>query len=247
MKGRTIDLLWTSGWDSTFRLMYLLFVEKVEVQPYYIIDPGRKSLSLEIDTMGKIKRKLETLFPGHLDLLRPTIMSVMDDIPPDRQITEKFMNLRSRNHLGIQYEWLARFAKSFGSGNLEICIEGGPASLGVNWFLEGNLHFQDDTSRTGTWILNDSCSGTDLSIFQYFSFPVFGITKLQMMEIASNAGFLDILNLTWFCLRPIFGRPCGMCHTCSIVMNVGLKDRIPMDAHFRYHLKHMTRSLFPHH
>ena len=31
-------LLWTGGWDSTFRLLSLLLREQREVQPYYILD-----------------------------------------------------------------------------------------------------------------------------------------------------------------------------------------------------------------
>lgn len=247
MKDGTINLLWTGGWDSTFRLLDLLLVRSIPVQPYYIIDPGRRSLPMEIRTIGRIRRHLENLFPDAVELLEPTIMCHVDEIPPDPEIREKLIRLRSRNHIGIQYEWLARFARQFGPANLEIGIEKGPASLGVNWFLAGHLHFEEGTSGTGTWVLNESDRKTDLSLFQYFSFPLFGITKYRMREVAEVEGFLEIMNMTWFCLRPIFGRPCGLCHPCSIVMNVGLKDRIPMDAHFRYHLKDMTRSLFPHH
>ena len=37
-------VLWTGGWDSTFRVLYLVLVEKCQVQTYYIIDPFRWSL-----------------------------------------------------------------------------------------------------------------------------------------------------------------------------------------------------------
>lgn len=245
MGEKTVNLLWTGGWDSTFRLLDLLFVRSNPVQPYYIIDPDRRSLSMEIETMGRIRRKLDDLLPDSVELLRPVIMFHIDDIPPDHEISEKLKRLRSMNHIGMQYEWLARFARQFGPANLEIGIEKGPASLGVNWFLQGHLHFEEESSGNGTWVLNDSERATDLSLFQYFSFPLFGITKSRMREVAFDKGFLEIMNMTWFCLSPIFGKPCGMCHPCSIVMNVGLKDRIAMMARFRYHLKKMIRSIFP--
>ena len=38
MKTEPIKLLWTGGFDSTFRILYILVVEKKHVQPYYIID-----------------------------------------------------------------------------------------------------------------------------------------------------------------------------------------------------------------
>lgn len=34
------NVLWTSGWDSTFRIIQLI-KEGREVQPYYIIDVNR--------------------------------------------------------------------------------------------------------------------------------------------------------------------------------------------------------------
>ena len=36
---RAVKLLWTGGWDSTFRLLQLLLLYEKKVQPYYIIDP----------------------------------------------------------------------------------------------------------------------------------------------------------------------------------------------------------------
>src|SRR5688572_33020809 len=33
-----VALLWTGGWDSTFRLLMLLLVERRAVQSYYIVD-----------------------------------------------------------------------------------------------------------------------------------------------------------------------------------------------------------------
>lgn len=30
-----VKMLWTGGWDSTFQLLELLFVQKSEVIPYY--------------------------------------------------------------------------------------------------------------------------------------------------------------------------------------------------------------------
>ena len=47
MRTKPINLFWTGGWDSTYRLLYLLIVEKKYVQPYYIIDLTRKSEFIE--------------------------------------------------------------------------------------------------------------------------------------------------------------------------------------------------------
>jgi len=42
-----INLFWTGGWDSTFRLIQLVFVNKKTVHPYYIIDPAGILLRLK--------------------------------------------------------------------------------------------------------------------------------------------------------------------------------------------------------
>jgi len=52
-----VNLLWTGGWDSTFRLLYLVFVEKRRVQPYYIVDTERRSTLNELKTMHLIREK----------------------------------------------------------------------------------------------------------------------------------------------------------------------------------------------
>lgn len=38
---QTHHLLWTGGWDSTFRVLQLLLCSRDAVQPHYIIDPER--------------------------------------------------------------------------------------------------------------------------------------------------------------------------------------------------------------
>ena len=47
-----INLFWTGGMDSTFRLIQLTVVYNKVVQPYYIIDPNRNSILFEIPGNG---------------------------------------------------------------------------------------------------------------------------------------------------------------------------------------------------
>lgn len=71
-----VTILWTGGWDSTFRLLCLAENEDISIQPVYVIDENRKSKEYELDAMNKIltmirmgggivysKRRLETLRP----------------------------------------------------------------------------------------------------------------------------------------------------------------------------------------
>ena len=70
---KPINILWTSGWDSTFQLLNLLLVEKKQVQPYYIMFSQRKSLRRELQAIEEIKIKLFDLYPESEKLLLPTI------------------------------------------------------------------------------------------------------------------------------------------------------------------------------
>ncbi len=53
-----INLFWTGGWDSTFRLLQLIIIYQKKVQPYYIIDNNRKSVQNELLRLKNIKRFL---------------------------------------------------------------------------------------------------------------------------------------------------------------------------------------------
>jgi hypothetical protein len=59
MKKADIHLLFTGGYDSSFRLLEATIVENLVVQPHYIIDHRRRSKHLELRTMAKILTLLE--------------------------------------------------------------------------------------------------------------------------------------------------------------------------------------------
>ncbi len=71
-----VRMFWTGGWDSTYRLLYLVLVKKQPVQPYYIIDPDRASFPTEIRAMVRIKEMIFERCPEARMLIRPTIMTV---------------------------------------------------------------------------------------------------------------------------------------------------------------------------
>src|SRR5687768_6748698 len=107
---KPVNLLWTSGADSTFRLMELLLIQKRIVQPYYIIDRTRRSLDFEINAMERIKQQVLKKDPETKKLLLPTIYKELSQIKPYPGITAMYKRLAAIDHLGVQYEWLPRFA-----------------------------------------------------------------------------------------------------------------------------------------
>ena len=51
-----VQILWTGGWDSTFRLLQLLLELKLEVIPHYVIDDTRESAPTVILPFTVFKR-----------------------------------------------------------------------------------------------------------------------------------------------------------------------------------------------
>lgn len=227
-------LLWTGGWDSTFRLLSLVVLEKRIVQPYYVLDDPRHrpSVPAERQAMCRIREHLADRFPTAATRVLPTIECSLDEIAPDATITEQFDRSLRSSFIGGQYEWLARFCAQ---RNLDA--------------LELSIHRDDRARELLTDLVDDSRVRLDprhkgdprYELFKYFRFPLFDTTKQQMREQSTRAGFDDLMNLTWFCHRPTRGQPCGRCNPCIYTIEEGLADRVPLRGRIRYHLRVLPR------
>ena len=230
-EGTPAQLLWTGGWDSTFRLLDLLLVKNRPVQPYYFIDTQRRSFGTEIQAMNSIKRRLAKTAPDRLRLLRPTIFRDVADIPADEEISESYRRFCARVHVGIQYEWGARFARAEGLSGLELALIGGGHMAGI---FEPYLHREQhgDDLICG---IDPQHRGTDLyRLFGDYRFPLISITKTEMLEKARRDGFEDLMLSTVFCHSPrADGRPCGLCIPCGIAVDNGLGWRLPRGSRIR--------------
>src|SRR5690606_27542406 len=99
------NLLWTSGWDSTYRLVDLALVKQRKVQPYYIIDRVRPSTSIEIRRMDEIRELLHQKDPVAAERVLPTIYFERSLISENSEIVSALNALRGRSYLGKQYEF----------------------------------------------------------------------------------------------------------------------------------------------
>jgi hypothetical protein len=223
-----IKLLWTGGWDSTFRLLQAVLLEYNNVQPYYILSHGRKSLDFEKRTMALIKEELFSRYPDSRGRVLPTLYFDTKDIEQSKEITDNYRSVAARVHLGPQFDYLARFCFYQNLEKIELCIERGGSNR-IN--RELIAYFKQDAFE-----LDEKYSNMDVfKVFRYFRFPLINITKLDMKRIAKEGGFLDLLNMSWFCLYPVNGLPCGRCNPCVGVMTDGLGSRIPFLGHMRYY------------
>ena len=226
-------LLWTGGWDSTFRLLKLLLVEKRRVQPYYVYnESSRRSMAAERRAMDRIRELLAQKSPEAAARLLPTIEGTFRSIAPSAEIARNYEACLERAFIGGQYEWLARFCRERGVAGTELAIH------------------RDDKARE----LLASMIGADRAtldpkfegdpryeLFKYFRFPLFDMTKVEMRAEAAQDGFEDLMKETWFCHRPRNGRPCGICNPCIYTIEEGLGDRVPLAGRIRYKLRVIPR------
>lgn len=195
-----VDLFWTGGWDSTFRLMQLVRIEKKVVRPHYIIMP-QQCTGKEIDTIHNIKRAFGRQYSECKDQILPVEFFNVDKLEPNLKITEEYERIKKREKINKQYEVCARYCEQFGYPSVELCV------------VRDEMH--------------DYFRNNDV-IFKYFRYPVSRFVKKEMAKIAEEHNFLDLMKMTWFCRRSDSWRPCGLCGPCANTVKGGLAWRLPL-------------------
>jgi hypothetical protein len=222
MEKQIINLFWTSGWDSTFRLLYILITEDVSIQPIYIINLKRKSSWHELKTLAVITQAIKQKYPLKFQQLLPVNIFLKNDIKIEDNIAVKYQKLRTEFKIGTQYKWLCSFAKQFDYQEIEMCLERKPEHCPgkIN-----NLVSDDSEGNGHDRILKENPSVPALEIFRPFRFPIMLILKQEMLETATKFGFADIMQLAWFCHHPLpFDINCGYCAACKITKRSYIKE-----------------------
>jgi len=214
------NVLWTGGWDSTYRVLELLLIEDQGVRPYYVVAP-QPSLAHEILAMTQIRHRLEAGFPDQAARLLPVELVHYEAIPMDEEISGWFQRMKSLVHIGNQYEGLARFAK-YNVTEPELCIES------ITLFDAELLLFRDFVrpllrGKGHECRIVGPFPEPAVQMFKYFRFPISHLTKADMRRISEEHGFSDIMKLTWFCHFPKNGLPCGKCRPCVMAPATGLE------------------------
>lgn len=223
---RPVELLWTGGWDSTFRLLDLLLVHRLPVQPTYLRDPGRPSLSIELDTMARLREALAQAHPQTRDFLLPTREVPLPEASLDDDIQRAFARLMRTWWFGDQYAFLARFCRDYRLQDVELSVE---------WFSRGTsavIATQAAPTRSPhglpTWTLRADADPDMRTIFGAFAFPLLRTPREAMTEVIARNGWNALMAMTWFCHRPAKGaRPCGFCNPCQYAVEEGFDWRIP--------------------
>lgn len=221
-----VDLLWTGGWDSSFRLLQLLLQHRRGVVPHYLLDPTRASTQAELEAMERIRSTLFEKHPHTRALLKPLREFDMTRLDTDDAITDAFRKIVAEQFIGNQYDWLARFRKQTGIAELELAA--GHRNGRIHRII-GALVMQTSDNGHVSYRIDPRFSNTkEFTVFGGFSFPLFELDKQETGSIAVEHGWLDILRMTWFCHKPGHGsEPCGYCNPCLYAVDEGFGWRIP--------------------
>lgn len=102
-----VTLLWSGGWDGTFRFLELMQHEDIEIQPIYVIDPGRESTPYEKKAMKKIIFEASKRFPAKVRDIQFYERDWILQNCKNEKISNAFRYLRKNYSIGTQYEWFA--------------------------------------------------------------------------------------------------------------------------------------------
>ncbi|MEL1241956.1 adenine nucleotide alpha hydrolase family protein [Flavobacterium flavipallidum] len=216
------NLLWTGGWDSTFRLLQIIFIEKKTVQPIYILDKNRKSLNKELETIENISNKIQSLDQEAYSRILP-VRYINKDSNICEEIKNSSLIIKALTKMGSQHEWISQYCHTHNLKNIEMSIEKNENPQSFTQFLVKNYININPVNPTNKELYNNLNT-----VFKYYSFPLIDISKKEMiMVIKKNVHWEEIMNLTWFCHKPKKNKACGQCVPCITVIKKGLGFRIP--------------------
>ena len=240
-----VNLLWTGGWDSTFRLLQLS-EKKVEINLFYFIDRKRKSTPIEIKKMKEILMRISELKHTKAkinDIIYIEVEKIKNEMK-NQKITDSSRYLVKKYRIGTQYEWFALFC-NYNEFDMEIGIEKPLSTVGDAIFGEGGslLEIKEKTFQDRLKV-DISFKNEIYYLMKNFIFPLTKLTKKDMEKISREKGWIEIMKLTWFCHQPINGKPCGYCNPCLDAMKYGMSWRMPLISKIRYYLIYPVKKVY---
>ena len=236
MDKRIVNILWTGGLDSSFRVIELSQMNVI-IQPYYISDPVRKSQSYELNAIKKITKIIRTHSQTKATLLDVKIIQ-LNEIPSDSNITDTFNLLHEKYIIGHQYDLIARYAHH-NDIRFEMGLEKSDRSKAINCLKsECKLSPYIDGDYKVYRVDPDGSTKAGIILFSNIDLPMslWNLTKPEEIERIKELGHLNTVKHTWFCHFPVFGLPCGHCNPCQDSLNEGLAFRVPRLGRLLYYV-----------
>lgn len=238
-----INVFWTGGWDSSFRICELSRMP-VKIQPIYMHGDDRHSEQFERKAMETITRMLQERPETKAEFL-PLRNVDINKIEINPAVSDAYNRIREKTGLGTQMEYLSSYVHDH--PGIELGIEKLPVeeSHMIHALLESCKIEHGLVNGVEEYYANpDESSEDGLLIFGGILLPIFDRTEADMLKLINEWGYLDIMKQVWFCHQPYQGRPCGMCHPCEVKMGAGMEFLLPEDAQKRYHLQHRYHDKF---
>jgi hypothetical protein len=235
-RSQPVNVLWTGGWDSTFRVLELTLGHHLPVQPWYFVDEERGSTATERRTMAALRSDIAERDPLAAHLIRPTQEIAVSSIVLDPRLREAHGSLR----IGSQYLWLASFLEREGMEGFELgAVRGGGHLYRILW-----EEVEEAPGPTGrTYRLREDVRNPNLELFRRFAFPLLPYSKPDLRARAEAMGWMDLMRRTWFCFSPRGEAPCGMCAPCLVAIQGGMAWRIPWHRRIRPRLRLLKRRV----
>lgn len=236
-KIQAINILWTGGLDSTFRVVELSRCS-CTIQPYYIVIGKRKSLSNELNAIRKISGILRKDKRTQAKLLDPIIVNEQN-IPRDSTVFDSWFRLM--RGMSWQYYVLAKYANQ-NQLEMEMGLQFSPNGSVARCIDESLLIPHPDPNYDVMIIDKNRAKQDAINVFGSFCFPksLYHKTKKEEAEILRSDGYGEVVNHVWFCFHPIFGFPCGHCAPCVSSEKEGIK--IPRIGKMLYSIKNKSKK-----
>lgn len=219
-------VLWTGGWDSTFRVLNLLSSTDHVIQPYYLIYLGRASSLIELRTINQMMDEIEKHESWKGRLLAPIIRLADRYKYANEPYAQALEKVRQTWWLGSQYLCLAQFRDQEKLVDLELGLQSSIFDALRGYVPERDSGLPRRLSKEAPWEFQ--------VLFGGYLFPILWTSKLEMKGVAEQKGFIDVLNMSWFCHQPVDGKPCGHCNPCRHVIDEGMEYRIGPEGMARY-------------
>ena len=228
MSKEMVYILWTGGWDSTYRVVELS-KRDIVIQPIYVKDSGRKSVPYELKAMNQIVSLLKTMNETKA-LFSPLKVIDLTDIPENAEITKAYQLFKKEADMGSQHDWLARLALQY--PGMELCIE---KALGDHAPIRQSINRHGKLINTGDgFIVDKEHSSKELNlILGNLKLPIFEKTEKEMRRDIHEWGYDNVMSHIWFCHTPINGKPCGLCSPCTTKMTSDMAFLLPKAAQKR--------------
>ena len=233
---REMQLLWTGGWDSTFRLLQLSQIEGLSIRPIYVRDHGRPSMAHELSAMCAILPQVRSIARARvMDVDLYDRGAIARNFPNDA-ISKAYGRLADEFGLGYQYEMFALLCEGLGI-RAECAVEDSPRSKAKRAIDAQCQLVPCDTDPCGSGRLRVVPKGESAdaaTVFGRLDFGMLDVSKVEAQLVARNMGWMPIMRKTWFCHDPVNGKPCGVCNPCRDAMNEGMRWRMPLSSRLRY-------------